>query len=289
MTLAVGRQGADGVIRVIADMRLTDPGEIRRGYPYAVLKNIILSPTTLVAYAGNAELAMSTIRSMKDASIDDLTSGLLDSAERAQNDVDYLLANADHGLQRITRRGIEPHTDASWIGDQAAFEAYQRAYHQMPLPETMWIEGVSPPRDELPDPEAMEPFIRMVTAIGALQREDSIKTVGEAFVSAFSRNGFRYEQQGFLAASHKQVIGAEWTDLNWGTAALGGFGYNLLHSAEPGIGLIGLYFPHAGLGLVYHPLAYDDPLVYRRVTHDEFRAAVSEDHGIEIDGPRLTQ
>ena len=44
MTLIVGRRNTSGVIHVVGDMRLTDPDEIRRGYPYAVLKNIILSP-----------------------------------------------------------------------------------------------------------------------------------------------------------------------------------------------------------------------------------------------------
>jgi hypothetical protein len=89
------------------------------------------------------------------------------------------------------------------------------------------------------------------------------------------------------ASSRPIKIGPEWTNLNWGTAAQGGFGFNLLPPKEPGIGAIGLYLLHGGLGLLYHPLAYDDALVYRRITHDEFRAAVAEDHAIEIDGPRL--
>lgn len=163
------------------------------------------------------------------------------------------------------------------------------AYHQLEqIPKPIWIEGVSPPREELPDPKAFEPFLRMSHAIHALQENDGITSVGEAFVSANSKDGFRYEQQGFFQTSHKQEIGPEWTTLNWGTAAQGGFGFNLLQSAAPGIGAIGLFFPHAGLGLLYHPLSYDDPLVYRHVTHDEFREAVAEDHGIEIDGARLT-
>lgn len=82
MTL-VGRQGADGVIRVVADMRLTDGAELRRGYPYAVLKNVILAPGVLVAYAGNAEFAMHTLRSLKNAPVDKLAAGLFDSAEQA--------------------------------------------------------------------------------------------------------------------------------------------------------------------------------------------------------------
>lgn len=292
MTLVVGRQGADGAIRVVADMRITDGAEIRRGYPYAALKNIIVSPETLVAYTGNAELGMHTIRSLKNASVKDLARGLLASAEAAGSEaggVDYLLAHADQGLQRITRSGIEESAEATWIGDREAFEIYQRAFHELPVPEPLWIEGISPPRDELPDLARMEPFIRMSQAVLALHQNDNIESVGEAFISAFSRDGFRYEPQGFFAATEEQEISSsEWTTIHWSTAAKGGFGYNVLHAAEPGIGLIGLYFPHAGLGLLYHPLAYDHPIAYRRVTHDEFRAAVAEDHAVNVDGPRLT-
>lgn len=48
MTLIVGRRNLNGVIRVVGDMRLTDAAEMRRGYPHAALKNIILSPKHLV-------------------------------------------------------------------------------------------------------------------------------------------------------------------------------------------------------------------------------------------------
>jgi hypothetical protein len=57
-------------------------------------------------------------------------------------------------LQRITDTGVEEPSDAGWIGDQKAFEMYQSAYHQLEIPETIWIEGISPPRDQLPDPAA---------------------------------------------------------------------------------------------------------------------------------------
>ncbi len=290
MTLIVGRHNLNGVIHVVGDMRLTDPAEIRRGYPYAVLKNIILGPDHLVAFAGNADLGMHTIRRLKDAPIEELAGGLFDSAKEAgggPGGVDYLLAHTERGLQRVTASGVEGPTDAGWIGDPAAFEIYQRGYHAAPVPEPLWIEGVSPPRDQLGDPAAMEPFIRMGMGTFALMESESVASVGEVFVTANSKRGFHYEQQGFFQADHEQEIGSEWTDLNWGTAAQGGFGFNLLPPKEHGTGAIGLYFPHGGLGLLYHPLAYGDALVYRHVTHDEFCAAVAEDHEIEIDGPRL--
>lgn len=290
MTLVVGRRNINGVIHMVGDMRLTDPAEIRRGYPYAVLKNIILGPDRLVAFAGNSDLGMQTIRRLKDAPVEELVGGLSGSAEEAGEGpgaVDYLLAHTERGLMRITASGVEGPAEAGWVGDPAAFEIYQRAYHAGSVPEPIWIEGISPPRDQLGDPAAMEPFIRMATATYALIGDESVASVGEVFVTANSKRGFHYEQQGFFQANHEQEIGTEWTTLNWGTAAQGGFGFNLLPPKEHGVGAIGLYFPHGGLGLLYHPLAYDDALAYRRVTHDEFREAVAEDHQIEIDGGRL--
>lgn len=56
---------------------------------------------------------------------------------------------------------------------------------------------------------------------------------------------------------------------------------------EAGTGVIGLYFPHVELGLLYHPLVQDEAFVYARVTHGAFRAAVLREHGVSIDGPQL--
>jgi hypothetical protein len=42
----------------------------------------------------------------------------------------------------------------------------------------------------------------MSLALHALQEDSGITSVGEVFVSANSKGGFRYEQQGFFAANH---------------------------------------------------------------------------------------
>lgn len=290
MTLVVGRQGDDGVIRVVADMRLTDSWDLKRGYPVAVLKNIILSEDVLVAYAGNASLAVHTIRELQDAPRNELIAGLLRSsveAGEAGQGVSYLVADVNNGLQRIRHTGAEPPSVSSWIGDQEAFEAYQARYHGMPKPQVLVVEGISPPEPP-PDTPSSEAFLRMSGALMQLQMLDNVETIGEAQVSAFSRGGFHYEPQAFLAASNEQVFtGPEWENVNWGSIADGGFGYCLLHPTDPGIGLVGLHFPHRGLGFLYHPLSYDGPAIYRDVSHEEFRAAVADDHGVAINGPRV--
>lgn len=119
-----------------------------------------------------------------------------------------------------------------------------------PVPEPIWIEDVSPPRDELGDPAAMEPFLRMFFGTFALLEEKTTTSVGEVFVVANSKRGFHYEQQGSFSANNEQEIGPEWTTLNWGTAAQGGFGFNLLPPKEHGVGAIGfsrVAVPPAGI------------------------------------------
>jgi hypothetical protein len=290
MTFVVGRQGENGAIRVVADMRLTDTWEIRRGYPVAVLKNVILNNDLLVAYAGNAAMAVHTIRELKDASREDLVAGLLHSSVEAgdsEQGVSYLIADVNVGLQRVRHTGVEPPGRTGWVGDQKAFEIYQAIYHGVPKPQVLTVEGISPPEPP-PDTPDTEAFLRMSGALAQMQMLDDIESIGEAQVSAFSRNGFHYEPQAFLAASNEQIFtGPEWEKVNWGSVADGGFGYCLLHPTDPGIGIVGLHFPHRDLGFLYHPLCYDGPAIYRDVSHEEFRAAVEEDHNVPINGPRV--
>ena len=102
----------------------------------------------LVAYAGNADLGMHTIRKLKDASIDELARGLFASSQEAgegPGSVEYLLADTRRGVQRITADNMGNPGDTGWIGDPAAFDVYQCASHDQPVPELIWIEGIDPP------------------------------------------------------------------------------------------------------------------------------------------------
>jgi hypothetical protein len=292
MTLVVARKWRSGRVRVIADLRVTDSNDIRRGYPFAALKNVILSRDLLIAYAGNASLAMHTLRELASSARDpdQVLTTLSESSLRADggdDGVDYILAAPGRGLWRITHVGVKAVQEATWIGDRDAFELYQRAFHEMPVSEPIRIPGVSPEGPLQVDPKELEDSIRMMNAISSFQFGPSVESVGEAFIEAtWSAEGFRYEQQAHLAADHEQVItGDEWVSADWGTVAEGGFGYSTLIPTEPGIGLLGLYFPHAELGLLYHPLNRDDAFVYARVTHESFRGRVLAEHGVRIDGP----
>src|SRR3954452_21341755 len=107
---------------------------------------------------------MHTIRKLRSAPLDDLGAELLAASRDAgggEHGLDFLIARVGLGIQRITTDGIEGWRDTAWIGDVAAFEVYQRAYHEAPVPLPTWVEGISPPKDQLPDPASLEPVIRM--------------------------------------------------------------------------------------------------------------------------------
>ena len=293
MTLVVARNWPSGRVLVTADLRVTDAHEIRRGYPTALLKNVILSETVVVAAAGNAELALHALRGLPDRPerAGEVLSVLGDASARAGSGdgrTEFLVAEAGGGICRVTASGGHDDGRASWIGDAAAYSVYQHGYHETPVHPPLIVPGISPPGPALPFDTEMQEVLRMVNGIHHLDATGSVPTVGEAFITAAATPSrpLHYEQQAFLAADHEQVIEpGGWVGADWGTVASGGFGYATLVPEQPGIGMLGLYFPHAGLGLLYHPLRRNDPFVYTRVSHAAFRARVSAEHGIAIDGP----
>lgn len=304
MTLVVARQGSEGRIRVIADMKITHPWEIKRGYPHAGLKNIVLDNGLLVAYAGNVELAVHTIRESSHLRGEQLVTALSKSSQAAGPDnqaVEYLIADVERGLRRIRDGGAEPPTRATWIGHEDAFAVYQQVYHNMPRP---WLLEMATQDDQLaelyPDTPDTEAFLRMDGAISAISQTKymppsmpgssdpipALDSIGEVFVSACSKDGFHYEQQVMLVTGVDTIVsGTELQPIQMGTVADGAFSYALLTPSAPGIGLIGLYFAFGRCGILYHPLSHTAPLIYSGTSYEEFIAAVSEDHGVTIEGP----
>lgn len=282
-------------MRVVGDLRVTRRDDIKHGYPVGILKNVILSSDVLVAFAGNVPHATHTLRNLPSSpgEPDEVLPQLLKSCQAAgpeASGVDYLVAARGSGLSRVKHTGIETGLTKAWIGDIKAFELYQRAYHEIPVSQPIQLEGISP--DPLPsvDPVELEGSMRMANAIGSFLFGSSVESVGEAFLSATCSVsvGFTYEVEAYLAADHEQVIeSGKWVTADWGTVAEGGFGYSTLVPVNSGIGTVGLYFPHAGLGLLYHPLLRDAPFVYRGMTHEQFRVGVKSEHGVDIDGPRF--
>jgi len=171
----------------------------------------------------------------------------------------------------------------------------------MPRP---WLLEVARQDDQLaelyPDTPDTEAFLRMDGAISAISQTKNmppnmpgssdpipaLDSIGEVFVSSCSKDGFHYEQQATVVTGVDTVIsGTELQPIQVGTVADGAFSCALLAPNNPGIGLVGLYFAFGRCGILYHPLSHTAPVIYGGTSHDEFIAAVNEDHGVTIEGP----
>jgi hypothetical protein len=287
MTFVVARTFAGG-IRLVGDMRVTSV--TGRGYPIAVLKVVPIDPDLVVAYAGNLEHAMDVVRAFAaggggGADAEQLIEQLEASCARDPGTVEYLVARRPKELWQIDHIEVRPNLAAAMIGNRNAFEIYQRGVHDAQPPQVFAMEGYTPPPMT---PERERDLLlgsQMAAGIFALD-QSGIEDVGEAFVSVWGGlEGFRYEQQAVLTADHEQVItDDDWTPADWGTVAEGGFGYSVLAPSEPGVGMVALYFPHAGLGMLYAPLKQDEPCVYPRVTQAELYDCLMTDTGVMFAG-----
>jgi hypothetical protein len=136
MTLVVARMTPLGV-RVAADMRVTDRNATRpSGFAQAALKPILLSPTRCIAYAGNVGVALGAIRktASENMSDDAAQSHLLETHQRHREHdeqrTDFLMASLRPSRLIEVKSGCAQECAPTWLGDGAAFDEYQREYHQ---------------------------------------------------------------------------------------------------------------------------------------------------------------
>jgi hypothetical protein len=279
MTLVVARIQEDAVA-VAGDLRATDPHGIRRGYPYAVLKTVLLSPYSTIAFAGDIDAGLQVVRAVAegaDSGHDLLLEVLVSSVGLSHRLVELLLVSSHPArITRVLGSDIQDNLANAWIGDADAFSAFQRYYHGTgtPLP---WPEGYQ---------ARHEVVGRLARALGELVAAGDVPSVGEAAIAI----GTDAESQLIYMPSvavhmAPQVIPPDLdTLLRFGSAAQGGHAYSVLTPTGPGIGAVGLHFYQARLGLLYYPVRATDAFVYRDMSHDEFRRAVMRDFGIEIQG-----
>ena len=104
-------------------------------------------------------------------------------------------------------------------------------------------------------------------------------------MSSYGDGLLHYGAHAVAVMAPRAVPSGEPTVLRFGTAAEGGHAYSVLVPMRPGPGAVGLHFQQGQLGLLYHPLHDRYPFHYLRTSHDEFRAAVLRDHGLNIQGP----
>jgi hypothetical protein len=304
MTLVVARITPLGV-RMAADMRVTDPSAIRRGYVHGALKAVLLSPTLCVGYAGNVDFAQHVIREVasKGLGFDAIQARLVDANRSSEGASDFLIAGLRPRRLIEIKKGRGVCCSAGWVGDASAFGDYQAEYHR---------EQHIPPRemyDSGDRAEDIEIAIRMGAAMGAVvegpgsvgQGEDRVLTlpqggrhqaVGEAVVMVVPRaedDLFAYQisiraQAPMFSEPLPPGLGVVPPD--FGSAARGSFAYDVLHPRQPGVPALGIYFHEGRLGLLYAPLLFDRAEPYAKVSWEQFVELVRLKRGIALAGIR---
>ena len=279
MTLVVARSISDE-IRVICDSKVTDPTTIRSGRMVDILKVIILQPKLCVCFAGNigrAQMAMENLARTIGADdgfdleeiLDFLLMEHLEGERRAGDGVegtDFIVGTMGPKLSiyRIAAGVLERDLPNAWIGDPAAFSAYQSNFHD---PETL----CSKYRLHSGDPR-LEMISKMADAFRAVIQDDAFPSVGNFLISVTSKpaggDGFTYLPS---------AIGD-----GFGTAAEGGFTYSILTPKISGIGALGVYFIQGRFGTLMYPARSLAPVVYAGVDFEEFVLKVKNDFGIEL-------
>jgi hypothetical protein len=316
MTLVIGRRFSKAV-RLWADSKITDEQAVRGGTLRGALKLVVINRALCVGWAGFAVPAMDAIRQLlrsEPTPIHDVEDRLQDASLAADGNVAFLVASISDpiSLTRIRGDELDREPEQLWIGDHAAFAAFQSHFLE-PSKVTFPVDAFGgrqemtiPPRpaewyalfrQHFGDPEEYELGGRISDALLAVILDPEIASVDDPPIRVLGdwamegRKGFRYLSHVAQFRGEEQALapGVE-TAIQFGkSAARGGYGYTILPPLTPGIGAIGVYFPQGRLGAFFHPRERDEPFSYPDVTQAAFEAAVVRDFAVRIGGPGLAE
>jgi hypothetical protein len=278
---------ADGP-HLVCDSQLTDvSGERSNPYSAGALKLVILHRGLCVGFAGGHHTARTAILGLAEQigggfDLAEAIRVLTRASRRAE--VAFLLAalSPTPALIRIRGGEIEEGLAGSWVGEAAAFDSFQR---RLAAAGSLRHELQRDHRSHLP-PAERDLAARLLPALMQVIEDAGFPGIGGMPICvAPSALGFRYESVAMLAndRDRPEDEGANWPELDWGTAAEGRFGYAVKVPGVAGIGAIGAYFPHGRLGVLYHPGDRERPYFYCGVDDAGFGAAVLEDFGFAFD------
>lgn len=311
MTLVVANRVSRG-IRLVGDSTVTDRNAVLRGQLTGALKIVILEPRVCVAFSGGVHRGIDAIRRLHARQCITLNQRLdpsdvqnLLSEAAHDGGVEFLVATvAPKSLMRVRAGEVTP-SDQLWIGDHDAFEAYQRHFHE-PTGMAFRAHAETPEEEafheELARSRGRESFqghgldadqqedfdlaAGMSQAMDDVIADPSVPTVDgfPIHVKGDDEHGFRYQSRAAQFGGFPQTIrpGVE-TPLRFGKpASAGGYGYTYCIPAETGVGAVGVHFPQARIGALFHPVLGDEPIRYRGVDQGEFISAVEKDHEIRL-------
>jgi hypothetical protein len=279
-------QHVEDDIRIVCDTHYGKIDALHADLFAGALKAIVVSPTRCVCFAGSGEAAEAALRPAIDNPSmprEELLQHLLERHVRSERHVDFLVAFSDSpvNLARIASGEVEGALRATWIGDRAAFEAYQAGYQTITsepqwaqLPEISsairtggWMGDAM--RRVLQDPAhpTVKGFLLRVTSQPA-ERD------GFRYLGAASGIGFQPVALSTTPQSIVRPLGVE----------SGGYSENIFVPKRSGVGAVGVYINEARAGVLLYPAHGWAPAFFRCDSALEFWQAVLEAHGIEIGG-----
>jgi hypothetical protein len=198
--------------------------------------------------------------------------------------VEFIVANTHSGSQliRIRRSEIEYGLQAAWIGDQNAFERFQRERSKTPDNGHLFIE-----RHLSPGARVMSTLQR---AMQATIDDLTIKSVGEFCVSvAATARGFEYLGSVFIYVGRDIRVQAGDDLLSKMAHPIeeGGYAVSVVEPSEAGTPALGLSFPRARLAKLFLPLKFESAQVIGDVSPKEFAKVVFERFGVAMKDPPL--
>jgi hypothetical protein len=281
MTFVVARV-IDGSVRILSDWKVTYDDERMSTPLTGTLKAIALSPDTSVAYStSNVDTALQSIHAALDSvggyAADDLALALRSAT--ADDSQEFLVASRST-LHAVKAGVVHSNQSATWLGDHAAFEEYQRLYHQASPPEVPAIEHFTS--------EYFSTIDKMDIAFAAVLQNARFRPVQGLKIVLTSRSsageGFHYLpcSAGF---DFQPVTGAgEQSILVPTPASGGGYNYSVLVPEEFGIAAIGAHFLQGEFGALFRPLDEHPVIKLRASTAGEFISLVKLQYGLSLSG-----
>jgi hypothetical protein len=287
MSLVVAEATPEGA-RIVSDTRVSYPG-LPLAYKTGTLKTVVLRPDIAVSFAGDVEAGLGAIRQVANdlrggSKVEAALSTLQNQTAGVPDGADFIVAvdGQDWQLSRIRGGHIERGLTSAWIGDQQAFERFQRARH----------ESSSPFRDVVEKGLAAgsRSILRLGDAMNAVIGDPTIATVDHFCVRVARQDiGFQYLASIFIFVERDVEVhpGDDLVNRMAQPVEEGGYAVAIVEPANPGTPALGLSFPRARLGMVFLPLLYDEAQVVRDVSPNDFARVVQERFGVAMKDPSL--
>jgi hypothetical protein len=282
MTLVVARR-INQDISLIADSLSSDPKQILQSPLAGVLKIIILSPTTAIAFSGSIALAETAItRSRRVVSnLNDhtaLTNFFLTEHMQMNQETDFIVCTLEPAacISRIS--GGELHADvlAAYIGNSAAFSAFQH----VPKSTHDWSH-IDHDRQQ---------FVALThqqsCAMSEIISSRQFNDVGGFQIRVASKGrAFRYWQSSYMEL-RTETFDATPTLLGASTAQAGAYSASVLTSDLP-FPIVGVHFHEPSFGVVFDWSDGHQVSRILQVTHMQFVDEVQRRFGVTLQGLRF--